>query len=594
MLDADTSLVAEFERQASATPDVVAVASDDRCFTYATLNAAANRIARAIRRRTPSSVAPVALLLGQDAITVAAIMGVLKTGRIYARLDPTIPNQRTAQMLEDAEADVLVTDNPHLSQARALARGDLTILNCDEIDAGSDDGNLGVSIDGARPALILFTSGSTGRPKGVLHSHRNIVIETRNYARDVQPSPGDALSLCTSMSFAMSVRNLYAALLHGATLCPYDLAGLGFGGLASWLERHAISVLYMPPTAFRSFGDCLADEAFFPRIRVLRIAGEPLSGEDIRRHRHHFRSDCMVYHGLGPTEAFTVLRTWMRLDACDVVGKVPIGMPLADKDVLLMDESGLPAADGEIGQIVVRSEYLALEYWRQPALTAAAFARDADGGGRLYRTGDLGMRLPDGTMMHMGRRDALVKIRGFRVELSEIELALRALDAVRTAVVEARTREDGEKVLVAFVVPAEGSERSVGALRRALASRLPDYMIPATFMWMEQLPTLPNGKINRHELPPAPLFRPELDAAYVPPRTPTETQVAGIWSEILSFPDIGINDPFLELGGDSLQATRVLVRIADTFRVELRPRDLFESPTVAQLSALIDQRRTDR
>ena len=420
MLDSvECSIVDHLERQVAASPDQIAVATDEHQFTYAALNAGANRIARTIERQCPSSGAPVALLLGQGAVTVAAIVGVLKTGRIYVRLDPTIPNHRTAQMLEDSKATVLVTDESHLAQACALVKGGQRILSCDEIDAGGDDGNLGVAMTGDTPALILFTSGSTGRPKGVLHSHRTILLEIRNYTRDVRPSPADALSLCTSMSFAMSVRNLYGALLHGATLCPYDLAGRGFAGFAAWLERHAISMLYMPPTAFRSFCDCLSSDAFFPFIRVLRIAGEPLSGEDLRRHRHHFRPDCMVYHGLGPTEAFTVLRNWMRLDACDVVGKLPIGVPLPDKDVLLLDDSDHPTADGEIGHIVVRSQYLALGYWRQPRLTAAAFVRDPNGTGRLYKTGDLGMRLPDGTMMHMGRRDSRVKIRGHRIELSE-------------------------------------------------------------------------------------------------------------------------------------------------------------------------------
>ena len=591
-LFADQSICTLFDQQAEATPSGLAVVDEDLQLSYAQLNLTANRIARAILQMDESSAAPVALLLGQSTLAVGAMLGVLKTGRFYTRLDPAIPVARTAQMLEDSEAKLLVTERRNEPLARRLARHNLKILCCDEIAPQIAGHNLQLHIAPETPALILYTSGSTGRPKGVLHDHRSILVEIGNYVRDTRPAPGDAMSLCTSMSFAMSVRNLYAALLTGATLFPYDLARRGFGGFADWIQRNRITILYMPPTAFRSFCDCLPCDAYFPSIRVLRIAGEPISGEEVRRHRHHFRPDCMLYHGLGPTEAFTVARSWMTLGSCDVVGKMPIGEPLPDKDVLLLDDAGYPVATGSIGHIVVRSKYLARGYWRNADLTGKAFVSDPSGGGeRLYKTGDLGMRLACGKLMHMGRRDTQVKIRGHRIEVAEIELALRGLDAVKTAVVEARQREDGEKALVAYVVPAEGASCSVSSLRDGLSQTLPDYMIPSAFVRIDKLPSLPNGKVDRHALPPPPAMRPALNAPFTPSRTPTEARIAGIWAEILSLAEIGADDPFLELGGDSLQAARILARMQEAFEVQLPLVSLFEMATVANLAKEIDRLR---
>jgi len=246
-------------------------------------------------------------------------------------------------------------------------------------------------------------------------------------------------------------------------------------------------------------------------------------------------------------------------------------------------------AAGQVGEFVVRSRYLALGYWRRPDLTSAAFLPDPQGEEeRLYRTGDLGIIRDDGTLFHVGRRDSQVKIRGFRIELSEIELALRRFDSVKAAVVVAHVRDDGEKALVGYVVPADGIVPSARELRRGLGQVLPDYMIPSTFVLMGSLPTLPNGKVNRHALPPPQPQRPPLSESYVAASTDTQMRIARIWAELLVLDDVGINDPFLELGGDSLMASKVMSRMRDSFGVELPLRAIFDTPTVAGLAAQID------
>ena len=591
----EQSICGRFEQQVAAFPERPAVVTESTRYTYAQLNVVANRIARTILQQQVASTEPVALLLGQEALTVAAMLGALKTGRIYLRLDPAWPVERIAQVLESSGANLILTVKAHESCARSIARSGQAIVDCEQIGGAIDGTNLGLAIAPETPAFIIYTSGSTGQSKGVLHSHRNILLEVMNYTNPCRLSRDDAFSLCTSMSFAMSIRHVYGALLSGASLYPFDLATEGFGKLAHWLHACGITVLCMPPTAFRSLCDILPPDAYFPSIRILRIVGESFSGEDIRRHRRHFHPDCTVVHGLGPSETLCVYLSTTRLGSCEINGKLPIGNLVPGKEALLLDEAGRVVAQGEVGEFVVRSKYLALGYWRRPDLTSAAFSPDPQGGEeRLYRTGDLGMVQPDGTTVHVGRRDFQVKIRGYRSELAEIELRLRSLNTVKAAIVVAHTRDDGEKAIVAYVVPAEGSVPSSAALRSALARELPDYMIPLAFVWLERLPTLPNGKVDRRALPPPRRERPALEEAYVAPGTDTEARVAQIWTDFLAIDDVGINDAFMALGGDSLLASRVIARIKDSFGVELPLRALFETPTVAGLSAQIDLQRAEQ
>jgi acyl carrier protein len=253
-----------------------------------------------------------------------------------------------------------------------------------------------------------------------------------------------------------------------------------------------------------------------------------------------------------------------------------------------LDETGREVGADQIGEIAVRSKYLALGYWRRPDLTQAAFIPDPRGGDeRLYLMGDLGVMRPDGCLIHMGRKDFQVKIRGYRVEVAEIEEALLAIDSIKAAVVHARADDAGEQRLVAYVVPAGSAAPTVSQLRRALTQTLPDYMMPSAFVFLETLPLSPTGKIDRRALPAPNHARPALKAPYVTPRTPTESDLARIWAEVLELEQVGVHDDFLDLGGDSLLATRILSRVIQTFRVELSIQALLAAPTVAQMAELI-------
>ncbi len=582
----DQSIAARFEQQVARYPDRIAVASADRQFTYAELNQVANLIARAILSRLGEREEPVALLFDHGSFLIAALLGVLKAGKFYMALDLPDPQPRMASMLEDSRARLLLTNSKHLSRARQLAQGSgQQVLNCDDLDANHAAGNLDRSIAPEESALMLYTSGTTGRPKGVVHSHRNILVEARNYTNYARLSPDDRLTLWHSCSYTNSIRNLYAALLNGAGLFIYDLVNEGFPALADWMLTHRITVIHTLPTTFRTFCQTLKPDAMFSALRILRLGGESINRDDIRQYQRRFSPSCLLIHAIGPTETldiryYSITHDWNGSDA-----KIPIGYAVPDKDVLLLDEAGREVGAEEIGEIAVRSKYLALGYWGQPELTRAAFTPDPHGGDeRLYRTGDLGVMRPDGCLTHLGRKDFRIKIRGYRVEVTAVEEALLDMDSIEAVVVQAHSDDGGEQRLVAYVVPATGTDPKVNELRRGLAKTLPDYMMPSAFVFLQTLPLSATGKLDRRALPAPNRVRPHLDEEFVAPRTPVEDILAKIWATLLDLELVGIHDNFFDLGGHSLLATQVISRVRDTLQVELTLPELFEAPTVAGLA----------
>ena len=592
--DDGASLASMFEEHAARHPDRIAVASGDGRLTYGELNQAANRIAQILLTRLESGATTVALLFQPGTAIVVAILGVLKAGKIYVALDPSYPQPRTAYMLEDCEATLLLTDTRHVTLANRVAQGGQAVLNCDDIDSSTAVANPNCAVGGHTAAFLLYTSGSTGNPKGVLHNHRNVLVEVRNYTSDVGIGPDDRLAVWHSFSFANSIRNLYGALMNGAAVFPYDLPGQGLMPLGEWIRRNEITMIHTLATTFRAFVDTVPGDATFPSVRVLRLGGEAINSDDVKKFKCHFPSPCVLMHVMGPTETFSIRRHFIGHDWNGDEGTIPVGYPVSDKEVLLLDENGQRVGPNETGEIVVRSKYLAVGYWRQPQLTEAAFLPDPDGGvERLYFTGDLGVMRADGCLMHLGRKDFQVKIRGHRIETGEIETALSKLDSVKAAVVHSQPDGNGEQRLVAYVVTARGKIATINELRRGLAQTLPEFMMPSSFVFLEDFPLLPNGKVNRRALPVPSVDRPVLPVPYAAPRDPTESTLTAIWMEVLQLGRIGVNDRFLDLGGDSLRATQILGRTMESFGIELSVGDLIQTETIAQMAELITIRNAD-
>jgi amino acid adenylation domain-containing protein len=587
--ETEQSIPQRFEQQASCYPDRLAVKTRNDQLTYAALNKVANRVARALLAQRGAGAESIALLLEHDASMIAAILGVLKAGKVYVPLDPSFPYARNAYILDDSQAGLIITNNENRSLGESLSENRHSLINIDEISATLSDENINLSISADNLANIIYTSGSTGQPKGVVQNHRNALQVAMRYTNGLQIGAEDRLTLLQSYSVAGSVSNILGALLNGASLFPYNVKEVGLIELADLLIDEEITVYHSVPTVFRQFANTLTGKEEFPELRLVRLGGEPVHAEDVQLYKKYFPSDSIFVNSYGASEAASVLRYCVDKDTEISDAMVPVGYPLGDIEILLLDDDGKAVGFDQVGEIAIKSRYISPGYWRKPDLTRATFITDPqDEGERIYRTGDLGYMQLDGCLVVTGRNDFRVKIRGFRIEVAEIELALRGLTKIKEAAVVAHEDQRGEKQLVAYVVPEPEQAPAISELRAFLKDKLPDYMVPSAFVVLETLPLTPNGKLDRLALPAPSLSRPELDTHFVAPRTPAEEQLVGIWEEVLGLKRVGIHDDFFELGGHSLLATRVVSRVRGALRAELPLRYLFETPTVAGLAERIE------
>jgi len=590
----EQSIPERFEKIARQYPGRVAVKMGECALTYDQLNQAANRIARAILEYRGEGQEPVALLLGKDAALVTAILGALKTGTFYVPLDPSFPQARIAHMLQDSQAGLVVTNSKNLSLAREFAKDARQLLNIDELDSSlsADNPGLGISADGL--ACIIYTSGSTGQPKGVVQTHRNVLYSIRNRTNTFHICADDRVTFLSSVSFVGAVRDIFSSLLNGAALFPFDIREERLTNLADWLSQEKLTIYASVATVFRHFVTTWTGEEKFSELRVIYAGSEPVYKEDLELYKKHFSSSCVFIHGFGTTELSPAGLCFFNKDSQVHDSVLPAGYSVDDTEILLLD-GGKEVGFGQIGEIAIKSGYLSPGYWNRPDLTEAAFRLNPEGADkRIYLTGDLGRILPDGSLRHLGRKDFQVKIRGHRIEVSEIETALLTLKSVKEAVVVARDEGPTEKRLVAYIVTTEKPGPTVSTLRCALAEKLPDYMVPSTFVTLDALPLTPTGKVDRRELPvPAPT-RPELNTFFVGPRTSVEKALSQIWAEVLSLKEVGVHDRFFDLGGHSLTATRVVSRVIKQFQTEVPLQVLFQSPTVADMAAVIAEHQAKK
>jgi len=584
------SLSARFEQQARTHAERLAVKTNRRAVTYGALNAAANRVAHAIVARRGQGAESIALLCEQGLAAIIAILGILKAGKTYVPLDVAFPRARTTYMWNDSEAALLVTTTRYLGLARAPTSQEQQVLDLEVLAADTPTEDLGLAVPPDTPAYLLYTSGSTGEPKGVLDNHRNVLHHVRRHVNDLHICPDDRLTLLTSHSFHGAVKQLYGALLTGATLLPYNLAEEGMAHLPPWLAREDITIYHSSPTLFRQLGGALTGAETLPHLRAIVLGGEPAYKSDVEVYRAATAPNCILLNTCGATETGVICHYFVDHETPLSDNVLPLGYALSDIEILLLDEAGRDVGCNLTGEIVVESRYLTMGYWRRPDLTRTAFSSDgARADARRYRTGDLGLMRQDGCLLPRGRTDLQVKVRGHRVEVAEIETALLGHAAVKQAVVMGREDGSGGTRLVAYVVPVGGASPTVSELQGLLRQTVPEYMLPSAFVFVDAVPLTPTGKVDRAALPGPGGARPDLDAPFTAPSTPVEAQLARIWADVLSLEQVGIHDHFLDLGGHSLLATRIASRVWDTFRVDVPLRALLEAPTVAEMATVIGQ-----
>ncbi|MDT7543399.1 MAG: hypothetical protein QOE33_3303, partial [Acidobacteriota bacterium] len=575
-----------FEEQAARTPDAVAVVFRDERLTYAELNARANQLARYLRGEGVGPESLVGVLMERSINLVVALLGILKAGGAYVPLDPQYPQERINFILNDTGARVALTQQT-LAERVSEVGAKIVCLDRDWDDiAREGTDNLACRACPENLVYALYTSGSTGQPKGVMISHAGLV-NYLSWAKQAYLRKGHDAPVHSSIGFDLTVTSLYLPLLAGQSVLMLPEEH-GVEGLCNALRsRGDFSLVKITPSHLEllSHGASIGEAATW--TSALIIGGDALFADNLSFWREH-APNVRLINEYGPTETVVGCAVYEVTPDTPATGPIPIGRPIANTELYLLDDLLRLLPVGAVGELYIGGDGVARGYLNRPALTAERFVPhpfSKQPGSRLYRTGDLARHRPDGQLEFLGRSDNQVKVRGYRIELSEIEAALCAHPAIRMAAVESRTDRSGDKSLVAYVVCE--NEARTGELREWMLSQVPEYMIPSAFVTLEELPLTPNGKLDRRALPEPESGASRSAVAYVAPRDMVELRLCKIWEDVLGVKPIGVRHRFFDLGGHSLIATRLMHRIAQTFARRLPLAALFESPTVEHLAILL-------
>ena len=572
-----------FESHAAAAPLSVALIEDNVQISYGELNRRANQLARHLRTLGVGVESRVGIFLPRSLDLVVAELAVLKAGGAYVPLDPQYPLERLSQMLEDAQAAVVVT-NQEGEDSLPSQWVQVVMVDTDQaMIAQQSTANLTAEemTGGETLAYVIYTSGSTGTPKGVAVTHHGLSNLVHWHCDAYQLTPQDRGSLVAGIGFDASAWELWPYLSSGASLVIVSHERVMSQGLLGWLADQGVTVCFLPTP--------LAEAALWEQEpgerNSLRVV---LTGGDRLRQRPAAGLGFALVNNYGPTEC-TVVATSGAVECDEETSAPPIGRPIANTQVYVLNAAMELAPVGVTGELYIGGEQIARGYWNQPAQTAERFVPHpfSAKGERLYRTGDLVRYLPDGNVEFIGRDDEQVKVRGFRIELGEIECVLGTHAAVREVVVIAKEDATGNKQLVAYVV-SDGEATDTDQLREYLKERLPDYMAPTAFVTLAELPLTPNGKVDRKALPEADLSSAGSMKQHVIPGTEVEELLVGVWANMLNRQQVSLNDNFFELGGHSLLATHLISEIKKVFQVELPLRTVFEAPSVAELAEVIE------
>lgn len=577
-----------FEEQVRLRPDAVAIKSQAGQVTYGELNRWANRVGRAIVEQIGADQEPVAVALGNDMSHMAVMLGVMKSNNIVLAINPEDPPDRAAQICDIAGARLFVANESWLADAVDFAPEGVQIVPVENLGDDLPDTNLDLDIDPENFARLIFTSGSTGAPKGVPKEHwRDGHTTLYPYAN---LGPEDKVAQLAPPSFAAAPAYISYGLLAGGTLCLYDVRKEGLHRLADWISDNEITVLGMVPSLFRRLMEMVPEGVTFPTVRLVMSGGEALLKGDVELYKRHFRKGSEFLNVLASTEADVVTRYLIDHDTVVEDSYVPVGYADSDVDLILLDDDGAQVGFDQPGMLYVRSPRIASGYWNNPEQTAKSFVPDPTGApGVVYRTGDMAILKPDGCLLYLGRKDFRVKVRGYGVDLTEVERALLSVPGVKEAAVIAKQKGDEARLIAYLSHNGANGTLDKSEVRAALLKKLPDYAVPTTYVVLDALPLTDRGKVDRKALPDVDEVRPSRHKEPVPPRNDLERALVEIWQEVLGVNDIGIEDHFFdELGGTSIQGLQTFAALATRMDLDLAPTTLLQAPTIAAMAGIIE------
>ncbi|MFA6252873.1 MAG: amino acid adenylation domain-containing protein [Patescibacteria group bacterium] len=587
------SIVTRFENQVADFSIKNAIVTKTRVLSYQELNNKANIVANQILKYNKEGISQrVYLLFEHDFQMIIAIIAVLKSGNAYVPLDPAHPLDRLEYIVSDSGGDIILTNNLNYNLAKSLTidlpNKRVFIINVDELDNEEEAKNLGIMIDPSQCAYILYTSGSTGKPKGVIQNHRNVLHFIRTYTNNLEISPFDKLTLFSTYGFDASIMDIFGALLNGATLYPYDMKELGaVEKLTAWIGKEKITIFHSVPTLYRYFISNIKEKNLMDSVRLVVMGGESVLINDVEAYKLHFNDNCVFINGLGPTESTVTLQYFIDKTTKINQATVPVGYPVEDTKVYLLDNNGREVKNGEIGELVYKSDYLALGYLNQQEKTNAVFITDpVTKRGRVFKTGDLGRKMVGGPIEFLGRNDFQIKIKGYRIELNEIESVIDNFYFIDKSVVMPIIHEEKESQIIAYYTTKGNKSVSSDLIKEYLLKTLPSYMIPTYFYQLDSVPLTATGKIDRKFI--VDTFKPNFgEEKNVKPKNAVERNIVKIWKKLLNIDVCGTKTEFSKVGGNSLLLTSLALELQNKFKIDVAINDIINLPTIEKQAEYI-------
>jgi acyl-coenzyme A synthetase/AMP-(fatty) acid ligase/acyl carrier protein len=573
----------QFTHLAEQYPDRVAVVDHAVSLTFAEVEQAANAVAEAILEKTGPGQEPVAMLVGLDARSFIASLGIMKAGKFYVSLEETFPLSRHQQILEDTGAKLILLDKPNIQRAKVLAGTEKQLIQLESLPSSANPPQIPPpSLDDL--ALMNYTSGTTGAPKGVMQTHRSAMVLSNRFLGFYHTCAVDRVATFQYLAWAGNYWTSFGALTHGASIAIFDTRRNGLGGLVDWMKK--VKPTIVVGHLFLKEISKEHPDIRLPSVRVVATGGDTIYKDEVVSCQKNFPNS-MIAIGLGISEAGMTTQILIDKESPLEDEIIPLGYPSPGLKFHLLSEKEEPVAPGEIGEMVVEAPILAAGYWMKPDLTAEKFRSvEGNSGRQLYFSGDLGRVREDGMLQHMGRAHHMIKIRGLQVFPKEIDALLQTVPGMSEVCVTDYTAPESPTQLVGYVVVDREKFIGVDSLYEKL-EHLPNHMKPQNWVFMDEMPHTSTGKIDRKQLPEPTYSRLNVSADYLPPTNLLEKQLASIWTEILGIEGIGINDHFLELGGDSLAFTRIISKIRESMEVNIPFHDAFNALSIGALAEVV-------